>query len=138
MSKHQVTETQNLPTVTVTAGTYRGVAYAGTYPMAADFKPHAKKAGGFVTVVATADGQKQRVTVEGEGVGYTVNDQTAGEVEVDTVNVDDYLQTSGVRPEKTFTRDEAATKLGISKDALRKRIKRGTVQVNDAGDVVGI
>ena len=58
-------------TVTFTDASYRGRAFTGTYDLVKDFQAGGNGIG-FISVRET-DGKKTRITVNGEGVGYTVN-----------------------------------------------------------------
>lgn len=109
------TLTDVIGTVTFAAGIYRGEPVVGDYDLVKDFQAGGNGVG-FVTVRET-DGKKTRITVLGEGQGYTV--ALTGE----TVEAEESVEAT-----RSLSFAEAAEQLGITRDALRKRVSRGTLE----------
>ena len=102
--------------VTFTEATYRGLAFTGTYGMVKGFVTGGNGFG-FVTVME-ANGKKTRVTVAGDGVGYTVSDGEVCDTEVE----------ESVEASRLMNYADAAEFLGISKGAVSKRAGRGSLE----------
>lgn len=101
--------------VTFTNATYRGKPVTGEFDLVKGFQAGGNGPG-FVTVRETS-GKKTRFTVPGENVGYQVREVGAEE---------------SVEASRLLTYKEAADVLGISVDAVRKRVARNTLN----GEVV--
>lgn len=107
-------------TVSFTNGLYRGKLFTGDYDLVKGYQDGGNGEG-FVTIRETS-GKKTRITVDA-GKGYTValNDDTEG--------------TESVEASRLLTYTEAAEQLGITKDALRKRVARGSIQGTEVDGV---
>jgi len=101
--------------VTFTNALYRNKPIEGTFDLVKEFQAGGNGTGGtngFVTVRET-NGKKTRIAVV-EGAGY----------EVKLVEAEESVEAS-----RLMTYDEAAVFFGITKDALRKRVGRGTLEM---------
>ncbi len=107
-------------TVSFTNGLYRGKPFSGEYDLVKGYQDGGNGEG-FVTI-REANGKKTRITV-GADNGYSVT--LAGDTE----------GTESVEASRLLTYVEAAEILGTSKDAIRKRVGRGTLQGTEVDGV---
>lgn len=101
-------------TVSFTNGLYRGKPFTGDFDLVKGYQDGGNGEG-FVTI-READGKKTRITVAA-GKGYSV-----------ALNGETVEGTESVEASRLLTYAEAAEILGTSKDAIRKRVGRGTLQ----------
>jgi len=102
-------------TVTFTNALYRNKPIEGTFDLVKDFQAGGNGTGGtngFVTV-REANGKKTRIAVV-EGSGYNLN---LAETE------------QSVEASRLMTYDEAAVFFNCTKDAIRKRVSRNTLEM---------